>query len=43
MARNLFIAGPLPDSVGNNGDAMRILTGYRAGNLAASTKGNHAA
>ena len=43
MARNLFVAGALSNSVGNNGDAMRILTGYRAGNLAASTKGNHAA
>lgn len=43
MARNLFIAGSPPDSAGDNGDAMRILTGYRAGNLAASTRGNHAA
>lgn len=43
MAPNLFIAGPQPDSAGNNDDAMRILTGYRAANLAASTGGNHAA
>ncbi len=44
MARNLFIAGPLPHSDGeNHGNAMHILTGYRAGNLAASTRGNHAA
>jgi glycerol-3-phosphate dehydrogenase subunit B len=43
MARNLFIAGSLPHSTSNNGDAMRILAGYRAGNLAASTGGNHAA
>ncbi len=43
MARNLFIAGPQPDSASNHGDAIRILTGYRAGNFAASTKGNHAA
>jgi glycerol-3-phosphate dehydrogenase subunit B len=44
MARNLFVAFSLPNSgVGSHGDAMRILTGYRAGNLTASTKGNHAA
>ena len=43
MARNLFIAGSLADSTSNKGDAMRILTGHRAGNLAASTRGNHAA
>jgi glycerol-3-phosphate dehydrogenase subunit B len=43
MARNLFIAGTLPNSAGDNGNAVRILTGCRAGNLAASTRKNHAA
>jgi hypothetical protein len=43
MARNLFVAGLLPNSAGDSGDAMHILTGYCAGNLAASTRGNHAA
>jgi glycerol-3-phosphate dehydrogenase subunit B len=44
MARNLFLAGPLPRfDDGHHRDAMRIVTGYRAGNLAASTRGNHAA
>jgi glycerol-3-phosphate dehydrogenase subunit B len=44
MARNLFIAGPLPHSgVDNHGNVLHILTGYRAGNLVASTRGNHAA
>jgi anaerobic glycerol-3-phosphate dehydrogenase len=43
MARNLFIAGPQLDSATSNDNATRILTGYRAGNLAASTRGNHAA
>jgi anaerobic glycerol-3-phosphate dehydrogenase len=44
MARNLFIAGPLPQSDEENyGNVLQILTGYRAGNLAASTRGNHAA
>jgi glycerol-3-phosphate dehydrogenase subunit B len=42
MARNLFIAGPPPHS-GDHGNALHILTGYRVGNLAASTRGNHAA
>jgi glycerol-3-phosphate dehydrogenase subunit B len=44
IARNVFTAGSLPNS-GEvcYGDAMHILTGYRAGNLAASTRGNHAA
>jgi glycerol-3-phosphate dehydrogenase subunit B len=43
-ARNVFVAGSLPNAgLSNNGDAMRILTGYRAGNLAASPRGNHAA
>jgi glycerol-3-phosphate dehydrogenase subunit B len=42
MAQNLFVAGPLPHS-SDHGNAMHILTGYRAGNLAASTRGNHAA
>ena len=44
MARNFFIAGPLPHSdEGHYGNVLQILTGYRAGNLAASTRGNHAA
>jgi glycerol-3-phosphate dehydrogenase subunit B len=44
IARNLFIAGPLLNSeVENHGNVLHILTGYRAGNLAASTRGNHAA
>ena len=44
MARNLFVAGSLAQSeAGDNGDVLHILTGYRAGNLAASTRGNHAA
>jgi glycerol-3-phosphate dehydrogenase subunit B len=44
MARNLFVAGPLPhSSAGDHGNVMHILTGYRAGSLAASTRGNHAA
>ena len=44
MARNLFVTVPLPHSSdGDHGNAMRILTGYRAGSLAASTRGNHAA
>jgi glycerol-3-phosphate dehydrogenase subunit B len=44
MARNLFIAGPLSNSdVENHGNVLHILTGYRAGNLAASIRENHAA
>jgi glycerol-3-phosphate dehydrogenase subunit B len=44
MARNLFIAGSFPHSgEDHHGDVLHILTGYRAGNLAASTRGNHAA
>lgn len=44
IAPNLFVAGSLPDfSSGDNGGVRSILTGYRAGNLAASTRGNHAA
>jgi len=44
MARNLFIAGSLPHSDDeNHGNVLHILTGYRAGNLTASTRGNHAA
>jgi glycerol-3-phosphate dehydrogenase subunit B len=44
MARNLFVAGSLLHSgAKDSGDAMEILTGYRAGNLAASTRGNYAA
>ncbi|MGA3162221.1 MAG: FAD-binding protein [Terracidiphilus sp.] len=42
MARNLIIAGPPPHS-SDHGNAMHILTGYRAENLAASIRGNHAA
>jgi len=44
MARNFFIAGPLTNADDeNHGNVLHILTGYRAGNLAASTRGNHAA
>jgi glycerol-3-phosphate dehydrogenase subunit B len=44
MARNIFTAGSLPNfGEGNHGNVLHILTGYRAGNLAASTRGNHAA
>lgn len=44
VARNLFVAGSLARSgEGASENAMDILTGYRAGNLAASTRGNHAA
>lgn len=44
LAQNLFVAGSLPNSgAASHGDVLHILTGYRAGNLAASTKGNHAA
>jgi glycerol-3-phosphate dehydrogenase subunit B len=44
MAQNLFVAGSLLHSGAyDSGDAMEILTGYRAGNLAASTRGNYAA
>lgn len=44
MARNLFVAGSLFRSGAmDSGDAMEILTGYRAGNLAASTRGTYAA
>jgi glycerol-3-phosphate dehydrogenase subunit B len=44
MAQNLFVAGSLLHSAASDsGDAMEILTGYRAGNLAASTRGNYAA
>jgi hypothetical protein len=42
MARNIFIAGPNPGA-NNHGNVLHILTGYRAGNLAASIRGNHAA
>jgi hypothetical protein len=43
MARNLYVAGSLADSdAGVKGDAMDILTGYRAGNLAAATRGTYA-
>jgi glycerol-3-phosphate dehydrogenase subunit B len=44
MANNLFVAGAPSDSgAADNGGVRSILTGYRAGNLAASTRGNHAA
>jgi len=44
MARNIFVAGSLPLSgTGDTGDVTHILTGYRAGSLAASTRGNYAA
>jgi len=44
MARNVFVAGSLPNSdAENHGNVLHILTGYRAGILAASTRGNHAA
>jgi glycerol-3-phosphate dehydrogenase subunit B len=44
MARNLFVAPPLPSAGASiDGNVQHILTGYRAGNLAASTRGNHAA
>jgi anaerobic glycerol-3-phosphate dehydrogenase len=44
MARNLFIAGSLSHSNDEyHGNVLHILTGYRAGNLAASIRGNHAA
>jgi glycerol-3-phosphate dehydrogenase subunit B len=44
MSRNIFIAGSLPHTdVENHGNVLQILTGFRAGNLAASTRGNHAA
>jgi glycerol-3-phosphate dehydrogenase subunit B len=44
MARNVYIAGPHPYcGTGDHGNTMHILTGYRAGNLAASIRGNHAA
>ena len=42
MARNVFIAGSHSDT-SHHGNVLHILTGYRAGNLAASTRGNHAA
>jgi glycerol-3-phosphate dehydrogenase subunit B len=43
VARNLFVAGSLLHSCADNdSDAMEILTGYRAGNLAASTRGYYA-
>jgi glycerol-3-phosphate dehydrogenase subunit B len=44
MAQNPFVAGSLlPGSAEGNGDAMEILTGYRAGNFAASKRGHYAA
>jgi len=44
LARNIFVAGSLPQSGAcDNRDASHILTGYRAGNFAASSRGNHAA
>jgi glycerol-3-phosphate dehydrogenase subunit B len=41
MAPNLFVAGSLLD--GDDGEVPHILTGFRAGKLAASTKGSYAA
>jgi glycerol-3-phosphate dehydrogenase subunit B len=44
MARNLFITGShLQSGEEHHGSLLHILTGYRAGNLAASTRGNYAA
>jgi hypothetical protein len=44
VAPNLFIAGSfLSNAETSRGDTLEILTGYRAGNLAASTRGNYAA
>jgi len=44
MARNVFMAGShLHSDAGHHGNVLHILTGYRAGILAASTRGNHAA
>ncbi len=43
MAQNLFLAGTLAQSVaGYSGDMMRILSGYRAGTFAATTRGAYA-
>lgn len=43
MAWNLFVAESSPhDRVDSSGDAMEILAGYRAGNLAAETRGHYA-
>jgi hypothetical protein len=43
MAQNLFVAGSLLDNgSGNSGEAIEILTGYRAGTLAAATRGCYA-
>jgi glycine/D-amino acid oxidase-like deaminating enzyme len=44
IAQYLFVAGSLLHSgAKDSGDAMEILTGYRAGNFAASTRGTYAA
>jgi len=44
IALNVFVAGSVVQSGdGDSGNVSHILTGYRAGNLAASTRGNHAA
>ncbi len=44
MARNLLVAeSGGRDEAGSSGHAMEILTGYRAGNLAAATRGHYAA
>jgi glycerol-3-phosphate dehydrogenase subunit B len=44
MAENLFVAGTLlTNGLGDCGNVMQIVTGYCAGNLAASTRGSYAA
>jgi hypothetical protein len=44
MAWNLLVAeSGGRDEAGSSGHAMEILTGYRAGNLAAATRGHYAA
>jgi len=43
LAQNLFLAGTLAHSgLGHPGDTMRILSGYRAGTFAATTRGAYA-
>jgi anaerobic glycerol-3-phosphate dehydrogenase len=43
MAQNLFLAGTLAHSAaGYRGDTMRILSGYRAGTFAVTTRGAYA-
>lgn len=43
LAANIFTAEPALQSAGFNVDAMEILSGYRAGKLAAATRGHNAA